>query len=265
MTRKDFINYWGCVIGIFLLLSCVVFNATTNERKTITAIEENRISAVSEIVEKMDNTNETLKELGENVQEITMLIADGFEVSADNDTKSETSPVVYESNATTQRFMVGEEVLLPALSTEPKLFTDYRSYNLWYTPHYRFQQAAYTDENGLRRFNEDYIVALGKYYSESIGDRFQITLDTGIEFTIIFGDGKAPCDCDENNMYTPCVNYDGEDCANVLEFIVDDDVMSSKVYAYGSIDCLDKFKGNIVKMVYLGRDSSADWDIYETR
>lgn len=163
------------------------------------------------------------------------------------------------------KFAVGETVPIPTLPTHVKLCTDYRCYNLWYTPHYRLQQAAYTDENGLRRYGEDYIVGLGKFYSESIGDRFKVTLDTGNEFTIILGDGKAPCDCDDNNMYTPCKNYSGEDCANVLEFIMDSDAMADAVYAYGSIDCLDEFKGNIVKMEYLGRDNSADWDTYETR
>lgn len=169
------------------------------------------------------------------------------------------------TNYQPQNFEICEAVPLPTLPTNIKTYTDYRHYNLWYTPHYRLQQAAYTDENGLRRFNDDYIVALGKFYSESIGDRFKVTLDTGREFTVIFGDGKAPVDCDENNMYTPCRNYDGEKCANVLEFIIDSDVMAKEVYAYGSIDCIEEFKGNIVKMEYLGRDNSADWDTYETR
>ena len=39
--------------------------------------------------------------------------------------------------------------------------------------------------------------------------------------------------------------------------------MNKEVYAYGSIDYLDDFKGNIVEMKYLGRDDSADWDYYE--
>ena len=160
------------------------------------------------------------------------------------------------------KFEEGEEVPLPQISTTPKLYTDYRFYNLPNTPHYRLQQVAWTDEDGLRRFNEDYIVGLGRFYSVDIGDRFRVTLETGSEFTIILGDGKAPCDCDENNQYTPCKNYSGEDCANVLEFIVDKNAMNPAVYGYGSIDCIDKFKGDIAKMVYLGRDNSADWTTY---
>lgn len=183
-----------------------------------------------------------------------------LEETIKNENSNETSAFLNSA-----KFEVGETVPLPSLPTHVKLCTDYRCYNLWYTPHYRMQQAAYTDENGLRRYGEDYIVGLGRYYSESIGDRFKITLDTGHEFTVIFGDGKAPVDCDENNMYTPCKNYSGEECANVLEFIIDSDAMPNNVYEYGSIDCLEEFSGNIVKMEYLGRDNSADWDTYEAR
>lgn len=152
---------------------------------------------------------------------------------------------------------------LPSIKTNVKYFTDYRSYNLWYTPHYRLQQAAWTDKQGLRRFNEDYIVALGSYYSTCVGDRFKVTLDSGRDFTVIFGDGKWDEDCDKLCMYTPCIDYDGSEAANLLEFIIDKEVLSNEVYEYGSIEKLSGFEGNISKMIYLGRDTSQDWDTYE--
>ncbi len=247
------------VILMATITFCFGLNFGFNSYKTASALSDsdNTSNATSEVVS-------TLTETSSNADPIIGTEATVLDAVSETANSESSSDIVIPEDID-QRFARGEEVLLPALSTEPKLFTDYRSYNLQRTPHYRLQQAAYTDKDGLRRFGEDYIVALGKYYSESIGDRFQVTLDTGAEFTIIFGDGKAPCDCDDNNMYTPCVNYEGDDCANMLEFIVDDDIMSSKVYAYGSIDYLDKFKGNVVKMVYLGRDNSADWDSYETR
>lgn len=92
---------------------------------------------------------------------------------------------------------------LPSIKTNVKYFTDYRRYDIWFTPHYRLQQAAWTDNQGLRRFNNDYIVALGSYYSTCIGDRFKVTLDSGRNFTVILGDGKWDEDCDKLCMYTP--------------------------------------------------------------
>lgn len=162
------------------------------------------------------------------------------------------------------KFEINEECDVPSVNTHVKLYTDYRFYNIWYTPHYRLQQVSWTDEQGCRRFNDDYIVALGSYYSTDIGDRFEVTLDTGRVFTVILGDGKWDIDCDERNMYTPCASYDGLPAGNLLEFIIDDTMVSNGVISYGSLDYYENFKGNVVKMVYLGRDTSADWDTYET-
>lgn len=156
-----------------------------------------------------------------------------------------------------------KEILeLPNISTNSKLFTDYRKYNLPWTPHYRLQQVCYTDKDGLRRYENDYIVAMGSYYSTSIGDRFKITLDNGNIFTVMFGDGKWDSDCDERNMYMPVVNYDGEKEGNLLEFIIDSDVLHEDVYNYGSLEKLECFNGNIIQIEYLGRNTDYDWDIY---
>lgn len=170
-----------------------------------------------------------------------------------------------ESSENTDLNIDNEGVLcqLPSIKTNVKYFTDYRKYNIWFTPHYRLQQAAWTDKQGLRRFNQDYIVALGSYYSTYIGDRFKITLDSGRSFTVILGDGKYDKDCDKLCMYTPCIDYDGNEAANLLEFIIDKEVLSDEVYEYGSIEKLSGFEGNVVEMIYLGRDTSQDWDTYE--
>lgn len=259
------------LFAAFLLLCATVVCCIVSQVQSQQPVEVNcgcgteLISAFNETLDA--HTNEIISKVK---SDNTSAEAESEETSEPETPKSDIpiikEPVSEVSNPTdSARFEVGESVPLPPLPTHVKLCTDYRCYNLWYTPHYRMQQAAYTDKNGLRRYGDDYIVGLGKFYSEAIGDRFEVTLDTGRVFTVIFGDGKAPVDCDSNNMYTPCKNYNGEDCANVLEFIMDKYAMSGEVYSYGSIDCLDEFKGNIVEMKYLGRDNSADWDTYETR
>ena len=78
----------------------------------------------------------------------------------------------------------------------------------------------------------------------------------------MLADGKWDSDCDENNMYTPCVDYNGEYAGNLLEFIMDKYSVSDEMYAYGSLDYYEEFKGSVSKMVYLGRDTSEDWDTY---
>lgn len=152
---------------------------------------------------------------------------------------------------------------VPSINTSIKLFTDYRYYNIKGTPHYRLQQECWTDEYGCRRFNDDYCVAVGSFYSTDIGDRFRVTLNTGTVFTVIVADGKWDCDCDFLNQYTPCYDYDGREYGNLLEFIVDDCVLDTECFNYGSLDYYDTFKGSIVKMEYLGRDTSQDWGFWE--
>lgn len=153
-------------------------------------------------------------------------------------------------------------VEIPNIATDMSFYTDYRFYNLAGSPSYRLQQKCYTDEYGCRRFGDDYVVGLGTYYSTDIGDRFEVTLDNGYVFTIILGDNKADIDTDPTNRYTECVNYDGQECANVIEFIVDTEKLAREARLYGSLTYYEHLDGNIVEMKYLGRDGSGDWSTY---
>lgn len=160
---------------------------------------------------------------------------------------------------------VAEETTLlsiPSIASDMHLYTDYRAYNITGSPSYRLQQKCYTDEYGCRRFGEDYVIGLGTFYSTDIGDRFEITLDNGNTFTAILGDNKADRDTDVTNRYTECVNYDGEPCANILEFIVDTDLLSERVKELGTLTYYDHFDGNVTAIKYLGRDESEDWSVY---
>ena len=255
--RKMYIIMFGLTVLTMVFLIIYQSNAIRQSKMSCGCLD----GVVSVIDEKINTYKEEVLKETERITEDVDEIKKELKSNAENQSVATSS----QTPTGTAAFEIGESVPLPSLPTHVKSCTDYRCYNLWYTPHYRLQQVAYTDSDGLRRFNKDYIVAMGAFYSVNIGDRFKITLDKGNEFTVILGDGKAPIDCDPINMYAPCVGYDGNECANVLEFIMDKDTISRDVYAYGSIDCLDKFAGNIVKMEYLGRDNSADWDTYETK
>ena len=158
--------------------------------------------------------------------------------------------------------VVGQNMELPDLPTDRKVCTDYRFYNIPGTPHNRMQLAAHTDDIGCRRYGEFYIVGLGSAYANRIGETFEVELETGVVFKIITGDMKPDDDTDTTNRFEACYNYDGEYCANVLEFIMDKEIFDTKAYQWGGVDYYEKFKGNIVRMTYLGRDESADWDSY---
>lgn len=72
---------------------------------------------------------------------------------------------------------------------------------------------AYTDQNGYRKVLDYYCVALGSFYG-TIGDIFQVTLDTGRVILVIKADEKSDAHTDETHRYHVSDK-------SVLEFIVD--------------------------------------------
>lgn len=155
---------------------------------------------------------------------------------------------------TPSQWSVGESLPIPELSSSVKLYTDYKCYNIDGTAQKDMQSIANTDELGFRKLNGDYIVAMGTFYSEQVGNRFLITLENGNQFTVITGDIKADIHTDSKNMYTPCLNYKEENCANVIEFIIDERVMDDDALSYGSMEWYEEFEGDIVSITYLGCD-----------
>lgn len=124
--------------------------------------------------------------------------------------------------------------------------TAFKSYMSWRTItnkesyQYKLQKRCWTDANGLRRYKTYYVVALGSYYTDHIGERFRITTDDGSEFECVVGDFKADRHTDALNQYTP---MDGRKC--VVEFVVDMNVLDKTAKRMGDISYIEGFSGNI--------------------
>ena len=138
---------------------------------------------------------------------------------------------------------------VPDCDTSFKAYMDYNCITDDTTAQWELQQIAYTDEYGLRKIGNDYCVAIGSYYSETVGERFKITLDNDSEFTIIVSDLKKDEHTDSSNRYSPVYDENGEFySANVLEFIVDTDQLHSMVTTLGTVSYYNEFEGNIVSI-----------------
>lgn len=273
MTSKKLIASVACIIaavcGGAILLTRSAYNGKINTLESENRnLEADHLIEIQKLTNKyeaeMDTFRTQLATLTQENKELTNKI---LELEMENiELKSaeiQIDPSTEQAPAENSNWKVGEDMLLPTLNTHVKFCTDYRWYQVPGTPHYRMQLDSTTDELGLRRYGNDYVVGLGSYYSTSIGDRFEIILDTGKTFVVILGDGKADCDTDKKNMYTPVPKwYDGLPAANVLEFIIDSEVADPEMISYGSVDYYDEFKGNIIKMTYIGRDTTNDWDTY---
>jgi hypothetical protein len=140
------------------------------------------------------------------------------------------------------------EYELPDEDTFFKSYMSYKAITNTDSEQYKLQQICWTDEWGLRRRVDDFIVAMGSYYG-TVGDRFKVTLTNGTEFTVRMGDVKANCHTDDKNMYRPVYNENGKFIsANILEFIVDTDKLPKEVKTTGTVSSIYYFKGNIDKI-----------------
>ena len=139
---------------------------------------------------------------------------------------------------------------LPNLSTSFKTYMDYRCITDTDSMQYKLQQNAWTDEDGLRRLGEAYMVAMGTYYADECGKTFEITFDTDEKILVVVGDIKEDCHTDKTNRYSPVYDNNGNFIsANVLEFIVDTDVLSRHTKRLGTVEYCGNLQGNIVSIV----------------
>ena len=127
---------------------------------------------------------------------------------------------------------------VPDIDSDFKSYMDYRCITNTRSAQYKLQQKCYTDDNGLRVHDGYYVVALGTYYSSTVGDKFHVTLDTGEEFDVEVGDVKADCDTDKTNRYVP-IN------GNIIEFIVDTKELPKEVRWMGTVSAIDIFEGSV--------------------
>lgn len=146
---------------------------------------------------------------------------------------------------------------LPYGMTNTIRFMDYRKITDETTAQYRLQQECTTDSQGIRRYGDYICVALGSAYGQDIGDTWHVTLKCGAEFDIIYAEHKD--DGVTDFFGHDDVNYDEQDCTNVIEFVVDEEKIPSAVEIAGTFTKLDYFGGlygdgaNIIEMKYTGR------------
>ena len=122
-----------------------------------------------------------------------------------------------------------------------KSYTDYRMLSKS-SVQWKLQEQAYTDENGLRKIDDAYLVALGSYYGTTLGTRYTVTLSNGSVFDIVL------CDC-KQDRHTDAKNQVCLSNGSILEFYVDTSQLPKGVRRSGSISSIDFFSGSIISIV----------------
>jgi len=125
-----------------------------------------------------------------------------------------------------------------------KSWMDWRAITYRNSRQWRMQQIAYTCDDGFRRVDGLYMIALGTYFLYSgVGDVFDITLSSGVTFRAVVGDIKSDRHTDPTNRFHIT---DG----SVIEFLVDRQVMCSQVLSRGNVSYAG-FQGSIESIVHV--------------
>lgn len=109
-----------------------------------------------------------------------------------------------------------------------KSYMDYRTITNQSSKQWELQQQAETDEEGFRKYDGKYMVAVGSYYAKECGKELEITLDSGIVIEAIVSDLKQDRHTDESNMFVP-------KNGNIVEFIVDTKKLSKQSLKMGDV------------------------------
>lgn len=122
-----------------------------------------------------------------------------------------------------------------------KSYMDYRRITLKSSKQYRLQESlAYTDENGLRMVNGRYCIAVGSYYTTTIGQYIDVELENGQVIRAILADCKADRHTDSTNRINPN--------GSVIEFVVDTPHLESMAKRMGDISYINGWDSKVVNI-----------------
>lgn len=155
---------------------------------------------------------------------------------------AESSLIMVEKIETQESSVEATPLKLPKNATGKfKTYMDYRTITNKNSNQYKLQQDCWTDSDGLRRYDDLYVVALGTYYSSVVGDKFIIELSSGTILNVVVGDIKDDRHTDKTNRYIPLNG-------NIVEFIVDVNVMDELSKKMGDVSYVEgvNLKGKIV-------------------
>ena len=108
-----------------------------------------------------------------------------------------------------------------------KSYMDYTCITSKSSPQYKLQQKAYTDSNGVRAVDGRYCIAIGSYYTKTIGTYIDLVLENGTVIPCIIGDHKQDIHTVDNHK----IGLDG----GFAEFIVDTDKLNSDSRLHGDV------------------------------
>lgn len=149
--------------------------------------------------------------------------------------------IITSSSSKPQAIKIEKKCAVAKKASTFKSWMPYTAITNQFSAAYKLQKKACTDKNGLRKIGDDYCVAMGTYYSSTVGDRFKITMSTGATFTVIISDIKSNRHTDSSHKYTA-----SNGC--MMEFLVDKQKLNPTVKQSGNVGSIKLFSGKFTKI-----------------
>lgn len=202
---------WGTVIHtliIILILSLMMQSTLLNmkykeENKALQLIIDEQIETIDGLSSKNAELNEEIKQLQKDIEE--------------------------------QKSKQNENI-----GGSFKSYTNYKCLSRQ-SEQWEIQTQAYTDQNGMRKIGDAYLVALGSYYGTQLGTRYRVTLVNGNVFDVIL------CDC-KKDIHTDNQNQSTISDGSILEFYVDTSILNRGAKISGDISSIQFFAGDIASV-----------------
>lgn len=204
-----------------------------NEGLLLTAKDE--IKATQDLLNNQIQKNETL------IAEIDSLQLELETLKKEHETLKKEYEILKKEHEECKKLIDFVDLDAPT-NQRMKSYMDYRAITAKTSRQYILQHTlAYTGDYGLRMVNGRYCVALGSYYTKTIGQYVDIELENGKIIHGILADQKSDAHTDAMNQ----IHSDG----SVVEFVVDGTVFDPAVIKHtGDISYLNGWDSKVVKI-----------------
>lgn len=245
-TKNKFILFITISWLITLLIACCQYNEYKNK--------------YNEMIDYI----KTIEDGNKEEECIDVLVTDGAEIKKEPNVNSETIGVYYwntkltviyindswaqikETEQYINREFISENMInyvdcdVPSNNTI-KSYMDYRTITSKSSRQYKLQDScAYTNEYGLRMVDDRYCVALGSYYTTTIGQYVDIELENGVVIKGILADCKSDKHTDSTNRINPN--------GSVVEFVVETESLERMPRIMGDISYANNWNSKVVNI-----------------
>lgn len=213
---------------LFLLLSCICIGNIIKRQQTKRDIENLKEALINREIELNDSKKQN--------EELTSSLEESENKNNELETKVSSLTEQLSIRKATKNIISAVKV------SSFKSYMDYRCITSKGSVAYKLQQQAITDENGLRKIDDYYCVAMGTHYGK-VGDTLYIETDEGASWKVILADIKSDKHTDSTHSYTL-----SNGC--MMEFIVDTPAMPRNIRSSGTVNGLG-FQGNITVVKHI--------------